>query len=151
MKLAEGLLRRSDLQSQIYHLNRRMTLNAKVQEGDEPAEDIDELMATYESVMGQMADIIRRINRTNAFTPLDDGTLASAIAKRDCLKSIIATYRELCNDSSARENRYSRSEIKFVRLINIAEMLKKVDRLSKEYRELDTKMQGLNWTTELLD
>jgi len=151
MKLAEGLIVRADLQTKIRQVKNRMGQNAKVQEGDEPGEDVKELVSMYETMMTELESIILRINRTNSNTPLDGGTLADAIVRRDCMKSKISAYRELCDNSSITQDRYSRSEVKFVRFVNVAETQKKIDDLSKMYRELDTKMQGLNWTTDLLD
>ena len=36
-----------------------------------------------------------------------------------------------------------------VSTIPVADMRKRVDDLSKQYRELDTRIQQLNWNTEL--
>ena len=36
-----------------------------------------------------------------------------------------------------------------VSTVNIAEIQKKVDELSKTYREIDSKIQALNWQTEM--
>ena len=33
---------------------------------------------------------------------------------------------------------------------NIKEIQKQIDKLSKKYREFDTKIQGLNWTIDLI-
>lgn len=43
MKLAEGLSQRKDLQARISQLKDRLINNVKVQEGNEPAEDPEEL------------------------------------------------------------------------------------------------------------
>jgi hypothetical protein len=50
-----------------------------------------------------------------------------------------------------RQERYSLSEIKFVSTVNVALIQAKVNQLSRQYRELDTKIQEANWKTELLD
>ena len=34
--------------------------------------------------------------------------------------------------------------------VNVAEQQKEIDKLSKEYRLIDTKLQGLNWTTDII-
>lgn len=44
MKLAEALMERSDLKTRIEQLAARLNENAKVQEGDEPAENPAELL-----------------------------------------------------------------------------------------------------------
>ena len=35
--------------------------------------------------------------------------------------------------------------------INVKEKQKELDKMSKEYREIDTLLQGLNWTTDLVE
>ncbi len=150
MKLAEALIERADLQKKIAQLEDRMRQNVKVQEGDKPAEAIEKLLSQYEGFMEALEGIIVRINRTNGATPFDDMTLADAITKRDCLKSKIRAYRDLYEVASIVQDRYSKTEIKFVRCVDAAKLQEQIDALSKAYRELDTKMQGLNWTVELL-
>ena len=94
MKLAEALIKRADLKTHIAQITSRMTENVLVQEGDEPDEDVAELQILYESAMTDLEQIIIRINKTNNETVLDaDCSLASAIAKRDCIKSKITDSR----------------------------------------------------------
>jgi prefoldin subunit 5 len=45
--------------------------------------------------------------------------------------------------------RYSRSEIRMIRHVDVAALRAEIDALAKERRELDTAIQGLNWTAEL--
>ena len=52
--------------------------------------------------------------------------------------------------ASTRQDRYSKSEVKFVATVSIAELQKQVDQLSKKFRELDTRLQELNWSTDLI-
>lgn len=70
MTLAEALIQRADLKKRIAQLESRMAANVKVQEGDEPAEDIDALIAEYEQLMAGLEELVIRINRTNHATPL---------------------------------------------------------------------------------
>jgi hypothetical protein len=151
MKLAEALILRADLQKIAAQLEQRMKQNAKAQEGDEPPEAVEDLISQYEGVMSELAALIARINRTNHSEPLGGGTLAEAITRRDCLKAKLGAYRELLAAASVTQDRYSRSEVRFVRCVDVAELQSRIDRLSKEYRELDTKMQGMNWTVDLAD
>ena len=46
--------------------------------------------------------------------------------------------------------RYSRSEVRFVPTIDVKSLREMADNASKAYRELDTKIQQLNWTTQLI-
>jgi hypothetical protein len=151
MKLAEALIERADLQKQIAQLEDRMEKNVKVQEGEEPAEAIDDLIVKYEDLMSRLENLIVRINKTNNATHFDSGTVAEAITKRDCMKNKIKAYRSLYGRASITEPRYGKNEIRFVRCVDIAALQSKTDSLSKSCRELDTKIQGHNWTVELLD
>ena len=59
MKLAEALILRADCQKRISQLESRLIANAKVQEGDEPGEKPEELMAELENVSSQLLDLIK--------------------------------------------------------------------------------------------
>jgi hypothetical protein len=142
MKLAEALITRADTKTKLTQLRARMVANAKVQEGETPAENFEELLKDYNAVMAEQTDLIKRINRTNAETVMGEGTIADAIAERDSIKSKIGCYREAYNATAIIENRYSRNEIKFVRCVNPLELQKQIDSLSKQYREIDTAIQA---------
>ena len=62
----------------------------------------------------------------------------------------LSVLRNTLESANIRNDRYSRNEIKFVRTVDVAELQKQTDRLSKAIRELDTKLQQANWMTELL-
>ena len=150
MKLAEALIERSDLQKTIAQIKSRMKENVKIQEGDVPTEIIDDLLPMYESLMDKLENLVIKINKTNSQTAFEGLTLAEAITKRDSLKSKISSYKELRSEASITRDRYSRNEIKFIRCVDIAKLQNTIDSLSKMYRELDTKIQGLNWTADLI-
>jgi hypothetical protein len=150
MKLAEALIERADLKARIEQIVSRMKENALVQEGDSPAEDVAALGGMYESMMDELEGLIVRINKTNNETMLDAISLADAIAKRDCLKAKISAYRGVKDSSLTRRDRYSSSEIKYVRTTDIAKLQQMIDGYSRQYRELDTKIQERNWTADLL-
>ena len=46
-------------------------------------------------------------------------------------------------------SRYSRSEVRFVPAVDVKALREMADSAAKAYRELDTKIQQLNWTTQL--
>ena len=58
--------------------------------------------------------------------------------------------REFLDKASEKVTRYSKTEIKILSTVSVSELQKEVDRLSKELRETDEKIQEVNWTTELL-
>lgn len=68
MKLAEALSIRKDLQKRIQQLEQRIKSNVKVQEGDEPLEEPNELMKELHSCLVQLEELIGRINLTNINT-----------------------------------------------------------------------------------
>lgn len=96
MKLAEALILRADCQKRIAQLKSRLLVNAKVQEGDAPAETPQELIAELGRVSTELLDLIKRINRTNSATALAGrGTISDALAERDVLALQRAAYAEL--------------------------------------------------------
>ena len=151
MKLAEALIERADLQRKIAQLRSRMEQNAKVQEGEQPAEAVEELLPIYDEMMAELETLIKRINRTNGETALGGGSLTDAIAERDCLTGKIRAYRELYGAAAIKQERYSRSEVKYIRCIDTAQLQSKIDAMSKVFRELDTKIQAVNWSAELAE
>ena len=73
MKLAEALILRADCQKRIAQLKSRLLTNAKVQEGDKPAETPQELIAELGRVSTELLNLIKRINRTSSATAFDGG------------------------------------------------------------------------------
>lgn len=150
MKLATALSERADLQKKLSELGIRLNQNAKVQEGEEPSEAPEELMAELDRIVGRLEELIAKINLTNSSTVHDGRTITELLAHRDCLKSKIQIMRNFLDNASSRVNRMTHSEIKIMSTVPVSEMQKKVDALSKELRECDELIQELNWTTELM-
>jgi len=150
MKLATALSERADLQRRIAELSTRLNNNAKVQEGEKPAEDPKALLEELNKDFVRLEELIARINHTNNVTRFEGKTLTDYIAKRDCLKQKITIMRSFLDRSSEKVARYSKTEIKIMSTIEVADIQKEVDVLSKELRETDEKIQELNWTTELI-
>ncbi|HEY9875846.1 MAG TPA: DIP1984 family protein [Candidatus Obscuribacterales bacterium] len=152
MKLAEALILRADCQKRIEQLRQRLLRSAQVQEGEEPPENPQALIAELDAIVDELTDLIKRINKTNSLTTLHDNmTITDALAQRDTLLLKRSVYNSLVNAAAVTSNRYSRTEIKYFSTINVAELQTQMDRLSREYRELDTKIQAANWNTELMD
>ncbi len=152
MKLAEALILRADYNKRAAQLRQRISANAKVQEGEEPAENPQALLKEFEQIADNTFALIKRINKTNIITRFaDDKTLTDALAERDMLAARRKMYEELVNAASASQDRYSRSEIKFKTTVSVKDIQKKVDDLAKAYRELDMKIQALNWNTDLVE
>lgn len=150
MKLATALSERASLQKKITELSGRLNNNAKVQEGENPAEDPAELMTELDSSLVRLEELISRINRTNNATRSGETTITDLIAKRDCLRWRIRIMRDFLTVSSDRVSRYSKTEIRIHSTVPVAELQKQVDSYAKELRTVDEKIQELNWLTELL-
>lgn len=152
MKLAEALILRADTKKRFEQLRQRLLNNAKVQEGDKPAEKPEDLLKEMEQTAAEFERLIKQINRTNSLTEFTKGkTLTDALAERDTLALRGNAYRALANAAVETEVRYGRSEIKFVRMVDAAKIQKQADKIAREYRELDTKIQELNWKTDLAE
>lgn len=150
MKLAEALILRADLQKRVQQLKQRLLRNAKVQEGDSPSEDPQELIEELERVVAQLTQLVQRINKTNAVTVLEGRrTVSDSLAARDALGIRQGVYRELAQAASVTQERYSSSEVRFESTVNVADVQRRADALAQEYRELDSRIQETNWSTEL--
>ena len=151
MKLAEALILRADCKKRLEQLKARAVRNAKVQEGDQPAEDPQEILREAERVAAELAELIQRINRTNSATLVAPGkTVSDALAERDVTGLRRGLYAGLAEAAAVSHDRFTRSEVKYVSTVNVAESQKAADALAREYRELDARIQELNWRTELL-
>ncbi|MBW4682355.1 MAG: DIP1984 family protein [Microcoleus vaginatus WJT46-NPBG5] len=152
MKLSEALILRADCQKRIEQLRQRLIQSAQVQEGDQPPENPQALMAELEETVNELADLIKRINKTNSLINLQEGiTISDALAARDTLLLQRSVYDSLVNAAAVNQSRYSQAEIKSFSTVNIAELQAYMDRLARDYRQLDTRIQEANWNTELLD
>ena len=151
MKLAEALIERAELKGQLESLRMRMMNNARVQEGTEPLETPDKLLKELEEGLARMEYLMTHINKTNANTTSKEGlTISELIAKRDCLSKKVSLLGSYVDSASAISARLTHSEIKVLSAIPVSEMRTTIDKLSKELRLIDTKIQELNWLTELL-
>ncbi|MGD7045704.1 DIP1984 family protein [Jeotgalibacillus proteolyticus] len=152
MKLAEALILRADYQKRIEQLRHRLIQNARVQDGEEPNEDPKDLQKELLQILKQLKELIQGINRTNLTTPFDEErSLADALTERELIGQERRIFSELAEQASVRHDRYSRTEIKSVSTVDVKKTQKRVDDLSQEYRQLDTRIQELNWLTSLIE
>ena len=154
MKLAEALALRADASRRAEQLRSRITASARYQEGEEPAEDAEALLAEAGVVLDELESLIRRINRTNSATPVGDGTLTDALARRDILRlrhSLVTSAAEAAAGDGQRGFRQLRSELKMIPALPVAELRSQADDLARQLREVDTGIQRINWEADLLD
>ena len=146
MKIAEALILRADIQKRIAQLKTRLNNNAKVQEHEEPTENPQLLLTELDNLISQLNDLIIKINKTNTLSKID-----GLIAKKDTLSQKAGILREFIEIASQKINLYSTTEIKVFSTINVPAQQKQLDKLSKEIRETDTKLQQANWTIDLIE
>jgi HAMP domain-containing protein len=152
MKLAEALILRADSQKRIEQLRQRLVRTAKVQEGDRPAEEPQALLDEIEQTASELTRLIQRINRTNSSVELQEGqTVSDALALRDVQQLKQGVYRDLAKAAAVTQDRMTRSEVKFHSTVDVQDVLRRADGLAKEHRELDARIQALNWRTDLQD
>ncbi len=150
MLLAEALNERADAQRRLGDLRDRIGANARVQDGDRPAEDPQMLLDQAVDVSERIRALIVAINLTNTVTRLPDGTtVTAALARREALGRRIRVMTEAAGRAATRMARWGRAEIREVAVLDVAALRAEADRLAAERRALDAELQQINWTTEL--
>ena len=150
MKLAEALLLRAEHQEKIGLLQARILANLKVEQGDEPPEDPNALLREACEINARLRELVKQVNARNSVAMLTDGrTLAEALADRDGLKKERDLLAAVACSAMERDYRLTHTELKTRVTVSVAELQKRADTLSREYRELDAQIQAANWTTEL--
>jgi len=110
-------------------------------------------MRELDECLNQLEHCIYSINVTNMRTTDENGkTMTKLLAERDILKKRIGvlnnTFREV---TSIETTRYSRTEIKTIVTIDQKNLRSQINRLSQQYRQLDTKIQAMNFTCDLAE
>ncbi|MBI1333174.1 MAG: hypothetical protein GC165_09870 [Armatimonadetes bacterium] len=151
MKLAEALIERSDVQKRLLQLGERLKASAKVQEGNEPPENPDELLNELDHLAARFEHLVLTVNLTNAKSVVEGKTLTEHLAVREALAKKIAVLRALIADASPNMTRMTRSELRTLSTVDIGNLRSQVDDLSKRHREVDTLIQGSNWVIDLVE
>jgi len=150
LKLAEALLLRAEYQEKIGVLQSRILANLKVEESDAPLEDPNALLREACEVNARLCALVKRINARNTAAALPDGrTLAEALADRDALKKERGLLAAVAEGAIQKDYRLTHTELKTRVTVSIPDMQKRIDGLSRDYRELDAQIQAVNWTEEL--
>lgn len=150
MKLAEALAERATTQTRLTELRSRLGQVIRVQEDEPAGENPAELLAEVEAAHNRLEFLIRAINRTNSSTQFNDQlTITDAIAARDVAGMRHKLYTHLADLAAGSETRYSRSEVRYVSTVDVAELRAKADDAAKTYRQIDVELQRLNWQVDL--
>ncbi len=149
MKLAQALQERADINRNIEQLKSRLNNNALVQEGEHTAEDPEKLKEELDSSLMRLEYLIAHINRTNCETTVDGRTLTELIAQKDVLSLKLHIYKDIAHTASQMSYRARSTEIKIKPAISVCDWQAQIDRMAKELRLLDSKLQETNWSTEL--
>lgn len=94
---------RADLQKKVAQLKERIKESAKVQEGDEPCDNVEELCKELDEAVVQLEDLIYRINITNVQIVQDGESLTRLIANRDVLSMRVKALKEVVNYVAAND------------------------------------------------
>jgi hypothetical protein len=152
MKLAEALILRADAKKRLIQIQERLKRSARVQEGDTPPENPQELLTELTRTVAEFTALMKRINRTNALTPFGNGqTLTDALADRDGLTTEQNVLATVIAEAALPAQRFAQSNIKIFRAVDVNASQKQLDALARRRRDLDTQIQALNWTVDLVE
>lgn len=155
MKLAEALILRADAQKRIQQLRERLARSARIQEGDTAPEQPDDLLKEATRVIADWQALVKQINRTNAQTAFDETrTLTDALADRDALStehSILTNLLAQAAGQNVPQYAYMQSNIKYFRTVDVGAVQKRADDLAQRFRELDSRIQAMNWSVDLIE
>lgn len=148
MKLAEGLLLRADLKKKIEQLENRIRPILIIVEGKRPQEDPVKLLAQLRNTIQEYEDIVVRINNTNNITKIEGhGTLMNVLAKRDTLKLLSEKLRNIRQAAQITNPSYNYNVHS---TLDIHSLQIEIDQTGRQFREIDTIIQEINWLTELV-
>lgn len=151
MKLAEALAERKALDARFTSIENRLKANVLIQEGDAVREDPEKLFGLLHQTAADLRSIMVRIARTNQATVVDGRPLADWIAERDVSVRRFNILSSVVNQASERVDRRNADDIPVVTTIDVVAHKQEADRLAARVREIDSRIQSANWTTELLE
>ncbi len=151
MKLAEALQERADINRKIEQLKDRLKNNVLVQEGEKTAEEPEKLKQELDMAVERLEYLISHINLTNCQVEVNGQTLTELIAKKDALSLKIHVYKDTVYTGSQTSYRARNTEIKIKPAIVVTDWQAEIDKMAKELRLLDNKLQESNWNIDLIE
>ena len=143
MILAELIQERADIQKRIEQYKVRLNNNAVKQEKYKTPENPEQLLKELEILFARLEELIITINKTN-----NANGFIELLAKRDVMLNKINTYRSFLDSATSSVSRYTKTEIAILPNIDVEIMRKKLDNMSKEFRDVENTIQSKNWKTE---
>lgn len=112
------------------------------------------LFAEYESLNVSLKELLAKISRANATGGADGVLLSELLAERQWLVTKLATYQALFakakEDYFGKDERFGRKNGKEgIRTVDLGALDKTIDGLCRQLRELDVKIQRLNWEIDI--
>ena len=152
MLLAEALLRKAVLKKELEALEQRMSESARIPHDEEPVDDYLILLGIYNEKEYELREMSLKILSTNSKTVFTEGeTISQAIIRRDSLKRVVSMYNKLLSAATGGgRGLFSSRDIKYKRIVNMDKVRSDMNIAAMQYRDLDVKLQQLNWNTELL-
>jgi len=156
MLLAEALALRADQQKRLKELSTRIQDNARVPDGTAPDEDPEALLREAGELAADLMALVQRINRTNASTEAREeprATVSDLIAERAQAQRMSQLLRAAAQAGTRGSSRgfLSRDADATRATVDVPALQKEADRWAVRYRELDVRLQLLNWSTDLLE
>lgn len=152
MKLAEALLIRSDMQKKLAQIKGRIRNNVKVQDGDTPSEDPNQLLMDASQLITELSALIARIQRTNAVSMTDNNqSMLALLVERDTLEMRHKLLNEAIEATDTEVDRYSPREIKWHVMVSVAGLQKQADDIAMKLRKINLVIQANNWQIDLVE
>ncbi len=132
-------------------LKGRIKASALAQEGTDPPENPGHLIEEYLTLSGEHRELVSQITATNAGTTIEGQTLAAMLQEREELIRERNIYSFAASAASSQDiYRFTRSELKYVTTLNVAQLREDEETAGEKVRALDVKIQAANWSVELL-
>ena len=152
MKLAEALLDRASCQKAIEQLQERLKNIALVQQGESPVEEPLDLLRELEQAYGRLQTLVQRINRTNTQTEVSPGvTLTDLLAERDVLKKRHLFLNDFATTATPKKERFQPGQAKYQPSVSVPDIRKMADKVAKEFRTVEVRIQEINWRVDLIE
>lgn len=150
MKLAEALMERENLENDINALNEKLVEEAIIDKDYEVLEDLNIEFKNHIEQYDKYEEIVNKINEANARV-YEGVTNLELLNKRNVLTKKYNNIRQiyLASKKPLKQETYGDKIIE--KKLNIDRMMikKELNKICKEARELEVKIQSRNWTMEI--